>query len=195
MGNSKRMVAVVTILAALLLIGGLFWAGGKKPQSTQSYRQEFGKLNVVQFYLHMQRRDYIIGRDNPNFNKVMAVASKAVLAISKPLPEIGIFPDQTSPGKTVETKSIQDIESGAVCLSIWLIEPQKISTRIRGNGTTLQDKYGNAVVETDRVLLVLGGKFMGKVFTRDYQTGQWRVWTADSDGFMPLIEAVRAGGL
>lgn len=184
--NYRKTKYIILALLIVLFVGGLYYLTQDKEQKSRNiYPQEFKNLSVVQFYLHMAGRDYIIGSQDKSFNKVFGAVQTAVLSIDKPLPEVGLF----------DQKSIQDINAKAVSLSVWLVEPQKISTKVKGSTGSTSDKYGNRVIVSDRIFLVLGGKFQGKVFTRDSQSGQWQVWDTASDGFMPLIEAVKDGGL
>ncbi|MFZ5640932.1 MAG: hypothetical protein ACOY4Q_09605 [Bacillota bacterium] len=186
MKKSVRFETILAVLAALLLFSGMFFLTGERTKPAgDKYPQEFKDLNIVQFYLHMSGGDYIIGREKKSYDKVMDAARKAVLSINKPLAGEGLFSEER----------IQEIKSNTVALSIWMPEPQKVSTRIKANDGMVKDKYGNSVVVTDRFLLVLGKKYQGKVFTRGAETGQWRAWDAKGEGFMPLIEAVRTGGL
>lgn len=181
-----RLETILAVLAALLLIGGMFFMTGERTKlPADKYTQEFKDLNVVQFYLHMSGGDYIIGRETKSYKKVMEAARKAVLSINKPMAGEDIFSEER----------IREIKSNTVSLSIWMPEPQKVSTRIKANDGMAKDKYGSSVLVTDRFLLVLGKKYQGKVFTRNTETGQWQAWDVEGEGFMPLIEAVRTGGL
>jgi len=91
-------------------------------------------------------------------------------------------------------KEIDDITEQDVSVSAWLMESQKISTSMKDDSPD-RDIYGNAVITTDRVLVALGGKYMGTVFIRDPQAGLWQSWEADRDSIRKIAETLRSGGL
>jgi len=188
MEKSKTKLLTVIFIALIILAAGVFfWSRDWDQKGREDSPLEFTDLNVVQFYLHMSGGDHIIGSNDNSFPRIMDAVVRAVSSINRPLPELGLFPDKSPPGRengpdAGEPASIQDIESGAVSLSVWLIEPQKVNT-------------GTGEIVTDRLLLVLGGKFQGMVFARDPASGNWTAWGTGSEGITKLAEIVRAGGL
>lgn len=181
MQRPKFHKVIAAVIAVLVLLGGLaLLFRDKKAVQNSGPVQEYTDLKVVQYYLHMPGRDYIIGRNEKSFEKISSAAKEAACSVSGSLP--------------VRLDSVQEIESKGLSLSIWLIQPQKISTKIKKKGGNT-DKYGNAVLVTDRILLVLSGKYQGKCFTRDPQSGQWQGWDLNQAGMGRLIEIIRGGGL
>lgn len=181
MQRTKFHKVTAAVIAVVVLAGGLILLfRDKKTTQNPGPVQEFTDLKVVQYYLHMPGRDYIIGRKEKSYEKISSAAKEAACSVSGSLP--------------VRPESIQEIEAKGLSLSIWLLQPQKISTKIKGKGGNT-DKYGNTVLVTDRILLVLSGKYQGKCFTRDSQSGQWQGWDLNQAGMGRLVEIVRNGGL
>lgn len=184
MVNSNKLQIAVALMMMLVLIGGVFFflqVRSKENVEPQGASQEFKELKVVQFYFHMPGKDYIIGRAQKSFPKVLNAAGKAVLSISEKRP--------------LELKDVRSIESEALSVSVWLLEPQKISTKIKPKNGPNVDKYGNTVLLTDRFLIVMSGRYRGRIFVRDPATSNWQAWAIDGEGMSKLVELVRTGGL
>ncbi|KNZ69272.1 hypothetical protein Tfer_2069 [Thermincola ferriacetica] len=173
------------------ICGGLYWLLHQSDNETkrETRNQEFISLQVVQFYLHLPGGDIIIGRKNPNFRKVLQLAEDVVTSVSEPLvsPLEGV--------REVE-KAVYEIQSNSVALSVWLINPQKISTKIPAKDGEIADKFKNRVIETDRIMIVLGGKYMGQVLTKEPgRDDKWLAWKVSHEQLMRLVDVVRVGGL
>ncbi len=199
MNGSKLLTTAIIIC----LLSALIWFGltrDKPIHKQQVPTQEFTKFQVVQMYLHMPKGDYIINRQNASFQKAVTAVESPVLKINQAMPEYGVVPDK-GPAQEENQETIETIKRKYVAVSLWLMQPQKISTSIKpgnnndaGEGAALErDKYGNQVISTDRILIVLGGRLQGKVFVRDPVSGNWHVFSTGN--VVSLIELVRVGGL
>jgi len=183
-----RIETVAALAVSVLSIGIFFFLNlsGKDRVDVPGRSKEFGELKIVQFYLHLPGGDMIIGRDKKeSFETLADITDRVILNIEKELSESG----------SIDEKDIQDIKSGSVSLSTWLIEPQKISTGLKGSGSRVKDKYGNYVIVTDRILFVLGGEYLGTVFVRNAETGAWKAWQAPPENMRQLADIIKAGGL
>lgn len=195
MTPSKKYVMATVVAGAAILFGLFFLMGDKDRTTRQEHPQQYKKMNVVQFYLHMPGNDYIIGRKDSSFSEVMDAAGTAVLSINKSLKDVGTLPEKDLGESAGTGESIQDIKSGVVSLSIWLLEPQNISTKITAPDDLEKDSYGNGVITTDRLLLVLGGRHRGTIFVRNPETGLWSAWGTEGNGFTKLADLIRTGGI
>lgn len=210
--NSHRLPAL--FLLVVLLVGiGYWWLREAPGPKEPTFKQEFTQLDVVQYYLHMPSGDVIIGRKNANFDQFSKVATNAILGIngaaaSNKIPEADLTNSDSASESNKEkgkagadfdansVESIQEIERKYISITLWLPQAQKISTKITKNPTPPVDKYGNQVITTDRVLLVLAGPYKGMILTRDdATTGTWTAWDTENPSVQQLVELVRKGGI
>ncbi len=180
-----RLETVAALFALALLVGVMWILLNDAGDVDRDNNQEFTELRIVQFYLHLPAEDMIIGRGKTeSFAELLNLMQQTVLNI-----------ENTKSGlDTISQQDIDDISQQTVAVSAWLIKAQKISTSIKGTGPD-RDKYGNAVISTDRIFVAMGGKHMGAVFTRDPESGLWQGWEADRGTIRKLAETLRTGGL
>ena len=183
--NRSRLKIIAALVALVFLAGGIWLLLNNAGEVERDPKKEFTELRVVQFYLHLPKDDIIIGRaEEESFATLLDLIRQTVLNIGTP--KSGV--------ETFSQKEIDDITEQDVSVSAWLMESQKISTSMKDDSPD-RDIYGNAVITTDRVLVALGGKYMGAVFIRDPQAGLWQSWEADRDSIRKFAETLRSGGL
>lgn len=200
--RSHRLLTLFLLMGVLAGVG-YWWFNASSVIPDTAVKQEFTKLDVVQYYLHTPDGDTIIGRKNPNFEQFSKVAAKAILGINgaaqqESIRETKEIVDSVKGADSGEQsfESIQEIERKYISVTLWLPETQKISTKIIKNPAGSADKYGNQIITTDRVLLVLSGPYQGMVLTRSESTnGTWTVWDTESSPVRDLVEIVRKGGI
>lgn len=181
MQKSQVLKIITVVIGIVILAGGLtMLIRDQKGVKNSGPGQEFTDFQVVQYYLHMPGQDFIIGRKEKSFGKLSSTANTAALSISGSLP--------------VKLANANEIESKVISVTIWLLQPQQVSTKIK-TGSGKKDRYGNTVLLTDRIVLVMSGKYQGKIFTRNPQTGEWQGWNSDGAGINGLVEIIRSGGL
>lgn len=181
----KSGLTVAALIALVVFIGVMWILLNDAGEAEQDKKQEFTEIKVVQFYLHLPEEDMIIGRGKKeSFTALQDLTEQAILNIENPKTGVDSLSQQV----------IDDITQQDIAVSAWLIESQKISISMKGSSPDL-DQYGNSVITTDRVLVAMGGKYMGTVFTRDPEAGLWRGWEADRDSIRKFAETLRTGGL
>ncbi len=181
---------VIAVLIGVVFVGVLTW-WLRQPADVKDKEvvdQEFTQLKVVQFYLHLPTGDVIINRGNPKF----AEFQKLVESVITDVKDTSTEPALSTKG---DTNSIKGIERSTVSLTTWLMEPQKVSSRITAKGTELADKFNNRVIETDRILIIMGGKQAGSVYTKKANGDIWTSWQTSGKGIKEMVEVVRKGGI
>lgn len=180
-GSLAAVIAVVAVVLVYLLFLS------DKPPAEDTGKKEFANLQVVQFYLHLPDGDIIIGRKNPKFYKLLELVQKTVTSINRP---------EKSPlaGQGVQ-KAVYELQRENISLSVWLPQAQKISTEMPAEGKETGDQYHNRVLETDRILIVLGGHYRGQVFTRVPGKEEWLGWKTSAEDMRNLVELIRSGEL
>lgn len=173
-GTKKiKIEQLAAIVIALLCIAGVVWWVFSSDNSIDKevQKQENTELQVVQFYLHLPERDYIVGRQSPKFKELVGLTQELMNGLTDSI---------KSPlaGSQGVQQSVYDIQRNNVSLSVWL--PQS---------------YQNQVMETDRILIILGGQYLGTVLTRTPNSEEWLAWETSTEQMGHFIELIRTGNL